>query len=83
MTEQEVALATNRSGWNKVAPLFHGGTALPDYDTSKYNPSFVVPLSAQGYFGCRWFCAHALTCSLSPSLVPKTNIVMKVRFASG
>ena len=31
MIEPEVALATNRSGWNKVAPLFHGGTALPEY----------------------------------------------------
>ena len=31
MIELEVALATNRSGWNKVAPLFHGGTALPEY----------------------------------------------------
>src|SRR5262249_51024876 len=31
MIGQEVALATNRSGWNKVAPLFHGTTALPEY----------------------------------------------------
>src|SRR5258706_5918003 len=31
MIEPEVALAANRSGWNKVAPLFHGGTALPEY----------------------------------------------------
>ena len=31
MIEPEAALATNRSGWNKVAPLFHGGTALPEY----------------------------------------------------
>src|SRR6185436_6975221 len=31
MIEPEKALATNRAGWNKVAPLFHGGTALPEY----------------------------------------------------
>ena len=31
MVEPEIALATNRAGWNKVAPLFHGGTALPEY----------------------------------------------------
>jgi len=31
MIEPEAALATNRSGWNKVAPLFHGRTALPEY----------------------------------------------------
>jgi SAM-dependent methyltransferase len=27
----DIALATNRAGWNQVAPLFHGGTALPEY----------------------------------------------------
>jgi ubiquinone/menaquinone biosynthesis C-methylase UbiE len=31
MVEPEVALATNREGWNRVAPRFHGGTALPEY----------------------------------------------------
>ena len=31
MVAPEVALATNRAGWNRVAPLFHGGTALPEY----------------------------------------------------
>jgi SAM-dependent methyltransferase len=31
MIETEIALATNRAGWNKVAPLFHGVTALPEY----------------------------------------------------
>jgi SAM-dependent methyltransferase len=31
MVDPEVALATNRAGWNQVAPLFHGGTALPEY----------------------------------------------------
>ena len=31
MTEAERALATNRAGWNRVAPKFHGGTALPEY----------------------------------------------------
>jgi SAM-dependent methyltransferase len=31
MTEVERILATNRAGWNHVAPLFHGGTALPEY----------------------------------------------------
>jgi len=31
MVEQETALATNREGWNRVAPKFHGGTALPEY----------------------------------------------------
>src|SRR6266446_9997205 len=31
MIEPEVALAINRDGWNQVAPLFHGGTALPEY----------------------------------------------------
>jgi len=25
------ALATNRAGWDRVAPMFHGGTALPEY----------------------------------------------------
>src|SRR5882672_5576530 len=31
MVEPDIALATNRAGWNQVAPLFHGGTALPEY----------------------------------------------------
>ena len=31
MVAPEVALATNREGWNHVAPRFHGGTALPEY----------------------------------------------------
>jgi len=31
MPETDHALATNRAGWNRVAPLFHGVTALPEY----------------------------------------------------
>jgi hypothetical protein len=31
MVRPEVALATNRDGWNTVAPHFHGSTALPEY----------------------------------------------------
>src|SRR2546422_8032267 len=31
MIEVERVLATNRAGWNHVAPIFHGGTALPEY----------------------------------------------------
>ncbi len=31
MIETEQALATNRAGWDRVAPMFHGGTALPVY----------------------------------------------------
>ena len=31
MIDTEQALATNRAGWNHVAPMFHGGTALPEY----------------------------------------------------
>jgi SAM-dependent methyltransferase len=31
MIGAERALATNRAGWNHVAPKFHGGTALPEY----------------------------------------------------
>jgi len=31
MIEAERALATNRAGWNQVAPLYHGRTALPEY----------------------------------------------------
>jgi SAM-dependent methyltransferase len=31
MTESERALSTNRAGWDRVAPKFHGGTALPEY----------------------------------------------------
>jgi len=31
MIEAERALETNRAGWNQVAPMFHGGTALPEY----------------------------------------------------
>ena len=31
MVAPDVALATNREGWNHVAPYFHGGTALPEY----------------------------------------------------
>src|SRR6266545_4082274 len=31
MIEAEHALATNRAGWNQVAPLYHGRTALPEY----------------------------------------------------
>lgn len=30
-TETARALATNRAGWNRVAPSFHGSTALPEY----------------------------------------------------
>jgi hypothetical protein len=29
--ETERMLATNRAGWNRVAPSFYGGTALPEY----------------------------------------------------
>ncbi len=29
--EPETALATNRDGWNRVAPQFYGRTALPEY----------------------------------------------------
>jgi SAM-dependent methyltransferase len=31
MTQSERALATNRAGWDRVAPKFHGATALPEY----------------------------------------------------
>jgi SAM-dependent methyltransferase len=31
MTEVERVLSTNRAGWDRVAPMFHGGTALPEY----------------------------------------------------
>jgi SAM-dependent methyltransferase len=31
MNDAERVLATNRAGWNQVAPKFHGGTALPEY----------------------------------------------------
>jgi SAM-dependent methyltransferase len=31
MIDAERVLATNRAGWNHVAPRFHGGTALPEY----------------------------------------------------
>ena len=31
MVESETALAINREGWNRVAPRFCGGTALPTY----------------------------------------------------
>jgi len=29
--EREEILSINQKGWNKVAPIFHGGTALPKY----------------------------------------------------
>src|SRR5687768_18479130 len=31
MIDAERALAINRAGWDRVAPSFHGGTALPEY----------------------------------------------------
>lgn len=31
MIEPERALAINRAGWDRVAPSFHGSTALPEY----------------------------------------------------
>lgn len=31
MIDLERVLATNRAGWDRVAPRFHGGTALPEY----------------------------------------------------
>jgi SAM-dependent methyltransferase len=31
ITRRERFLATNRAGWNQVAPKFHGSTALPEY----------------------------------------------------
>ena len=31
MIEVKRVLATNRAGWNRVAPSFHGSTALPEY----------------------------------------------------
>ena len=31
MIEQERTLAINRAGWDRAAPSFHGGTALPEY----------------------------------------------------
>jgi SAM-dependent methyltransferase len=34
MLTREEILAVNQKGWNKVAPLFYGGTALPEYGPS-------------------------------------------------
>ena len=31
MSDIERMLSTNRAGWDRVAPMFHGGTALPEY----------------------------------------------------
>ena len=31
MIEVERTLALNRAGWDRVAPSFYGGTALPEY----------------------------------------------------
>src|SRR4029453_19634493 len=31
MVSPKAPLATNREGWNHVAPRFHGSTALPEY----------------------------------------------------
>ena len=31
MIDSVRALAINRAGWDRVAPMFHGGTALPEY----------------------------------------------------
>jgi SAM-dependent methyltransferase len=31
MIDAERALSMNRAGWDRVAPQFHGGTALPEY----------------------------------------------------
>jgi cyclopropane fatty-acyl-phospholipid synthase-like methyltransferase len=31
MVDSERALEINRAGWDRVAPVFHGGTALPEY----------------------------------------------------
>jgi SAM-dependent methyltransferase len=31
MIDTDRMLATNRAGWDRVAPQFHGGTALPEY----------------------------------------------------
>ena len=31
MIDTERALSLNRAGWDRVAPRFHGGTALPEY----------------------------------------------------
>jgi SAM-dependent methyltransferase len=31
MLDREEILRINQKGWNKVAPIFHGGTALPKY----------------------------------------------------
>ena len=31
MTDSARALEINRAGWDRVAPIFHGGTALPEY----------------------------------------------------
>src|SRR5215207_9168777 len=31
MIDVDRALAINREGWDRVAPQFHGGTALPEY----------------------------------------------------
>ena len=31
MIDSERTLAINRAGWDRVAPSFHGGTALPEY----------------------------------------------------
>ena len=31
MIDSERALAINRAGWDRVAPIFHGSTALPEY----------------------------------------------------
>jgi len=30
-TTSSSPLAINRAGWDRVAPVFHGGTALPEY----------------------------------------------------
>lgn len=31
MIEPKRALEINRAGWDRIAPMFHGGTALPEY----------------------------------------------------
>src|SRR4029077_7500119 len=62
-TDRQRFLETNRAGWDRVAPQFHGGTALPEYGPLAPTEDTLGLLDAN-----RDLCALELGCGSGHSL---------------
>jgi SAM-dependent methyltransferase len=63
MIDTHTALAINRAGWDRVAPAFHGGTALPEY-----GPLAATEEALRLLDGTNDLCALELGCGSGHSL---------------